>query len=91
MPASDPIRPFRCQCGKVLGEIYYPNAKRVALLRVYRMAQDEIITNGVYPFAALDVYDAGVSCSQCGNVQPWNASQRALDDLLEKRAKRLAA
>jgi hypothetical protein len=99
IPNSEPAykpRPFFCQaCHWILGEKYREPGRRYTQLRVYHSArQPELgLADAEWPvmliFAMVQINDAVVVCGHCGNLQSWQVSQAALDEMLERRQARL--
>lgn len=89
-------RPFLCrQCGLILGWIVR-DFDRITHVNVLRMPSSEMVMpTPVKPFERAQVWslvngnDGDVLCCDCGAVNPWVASQSALDEMLTRRQARM--
>jgi hypothetical protein len=86
---NDEPKPRRCaRCNWVIG-IIRRSASRVTTLSVFTETVQEmptIITDDL--FAMSNVVQGEAHCKHCGCINPWHYSQRALEELLERRIKR---
>lgn len=89
-------KPFMCKgCGWTLGESYRDIGKRVTQLRVYRVARPSEIGADLRQMAFAAKYsithgnDCGVMCEHCGAETGWYANQTAIEEMLERKSKRI--
>lgn len=101
MAANREVRPWTCEHGHVLGQVFR-NGNKVRVLALYRNAvnphpnplpegEGEEAMEEVEVFGVVEGYVADIRCSICGCVRSWVPGEESLKLLMERRKRMYAA
>jgi hypothetical protein len=84
--AEHPTKPWRCDHGHILGQVFR-NGNKVRQLALYRAAVDleAVDLEQVEVMAVVDGFVADIRCSICGCVRSWVPGEESLRLLMERR------